>query len=357
MVVSEQLGGLVTELERQQAGKRDVMADTRRIQLVDTRIATLDPTTRVDLAIDNDGGLEEFPVRRYAHQQLATETGVPWKLYERLQNQHPDLLIGLANGLLHREPSKRMIRLLDGEVRAVVSNRYRRLDNYDLMEQAVLPVMAEFPEMEVSKWQLSETRLYIKLTLPHEIEIKVGDVAQAGVIVSNSEVGAGAIMVAPYTNILWCSNGAVHMQFGKRKHHAGRRIEVADEAYDLYSDATLKLDDAAYFAKVADLMRAACNESVFEQIARSMRDLTEISMDGDPVEAVKELSQRHGLTEGEGGLLQKYLLQVGKTNTAWDYHQALTRSAQDADPDRQTELEQLAGDLLLTDANDWALSA
>jgi hypothetical protein len=362
MIASPELETLAAELERQQASKRDLMADTRRMQLTvehwdDPENAPGPGSRYVDLLVDN-GEVEQFHVKRYAHQQLSDFTHVPWKVYERLHDNHPDLLAHLANGLMHREPGKRMIRVLDNQVRAVVSNRYRRLDNYDLMEQAVLPVMSEFPEMQITRWDLTDTRLYLKLTLPRELEIKVGDVARAGVIVSNSEVGAGSMLVAPFTEILWCSNGAVHMEYGKRRHHTGRRIDVEDEtAYDLYSDETMRIDDQAYFAKVADLMRGACNETVFEQIVRQMQELAGIKVDADPVGVVEELSQRHGLTENEGSLLRKYQAQLGDT-TAWGYHQALTRTAQDVEPDRQVELETIAGSkLLMMTRDEWVALA
>ena len=45
------------------------------------------------------------------------------------------------NAWLEREEGERqLLRTLDGKVRAVLSERYRRLDNYDLLEH-VLPTL------------------------------------------------------------------------------------------------------------------------------------------------------------------------------------------------------------------------
>ena len=43
-----------------------------------------------------------------------------------------------------------MVRTLDGQVRAVLSDRYRRLDNYDLAEN-VLPILQQLPECASSR--------------------------------------------------------------------------------------------------------------------------------------------------------------------------------------------------------------
>lgn len=349
---------LAKELDRQLATKRDLIADTRRLQLVGTLAEDNESAViRTALAFDGEEGVEEVPIRPHAAQQIATHLKVPWKLYDRLDHDHPDLLTNLVNGLLHREPTKRMVRLLDGQMRAFVSDRYRRLDNFDLMANVVLPVLDEHPDMSIVSWSLSETRLYIKTTLPRELEVRVGDPVRAGVIVSNSEVGAGSVVVAPYTEVLACMNGAVHMEYGKRRHHVGRRIDVDDEAaYELYSDLTMQLDDAAFWSKCADLMRAAANEVVFESIINDMRELAGIPIPAAPVEAIKVLAQKHNLTQGEEEMSLTNLI-AGGDRTAWGYFNAITATAKaTSDPDRRFDLERLAGTTLMV-PEEWAALA
>ena len=72
------------------------------------------------------------------------------------------------------------------EVRAVLSERYRRLDNFDLAE-SVLPVLQQLPEVRFESVELTETRMYLKCVTPRlEYEMAPGDVVQAGVVISNS---------------------------------------------------------------------------------------------------------------------------------------------------------------------------
>jgi hypothetical protein len=56
-----------------------------------------------------------------------------------------------------------MVRTLDGKMRAFLSDRYRRLDNYDLAE-AVLPILVEMGEgIRIVSTELTDSRMYIKV--------------------------------------------------------------------------------------------------------------------------------------------------------------------------------------------------
>jgi hypothetical protein len=351
------LTGLATELQRQLETKRDIMARTTVVSLDSAnQWAPADVTPNTHMLVDLDG-VEEFGITRHAHQQISDFAGVPWKLYERLLTKHPDLLWNLTNGLFAREPKKRMIRVLDGEVRAFLSDRYRRRDNWDLLEQAVLPELQAYSGSVMFKeCSLTDTRMYVKVVFP-DIEApvtpKVGDVVRAGLIIQNSEVGSGALGIFPYTDRLICTNGMVHTDFGQRSVHAGRNVGGNDEeAYDLYSDETLRLDDEAFFSKCRDTIRNVVNEAAFEQIVGQMRDLSEIRMPGDPRDRAEELAKRHDLNEAETGSMLEALIEGGDLS-AWGYVNSLTQTARDLDDaDRRVDLEKLAGKLTSDPA--WA---
>lgn len=355
---------MAAELQRQLETKRDLLADTRRVSFAASDSDWLNgegPTEPVKpglaLLIDMPTGTEAFNVTRHAGGQIAEHIGVPWKLYDRLHGTHPDLFRHLVNGLLAKEPSTRMIRTMDGKARAFLSDRYRPRDNWDLLEGAILPTLDEYTgRLEFKQCSLTDTRMYVKVVLPDiekPITPKVGDAIRGGLIISNSEVGAGALYVYPYTDYLVCLNGMVHTEFGKRRLHVGKRHEgEGDDAWELYSDATLKLDDEAYFAKVGDTIRGALNATVFDRIVAQMQDLAGIKVDHDPVAAVEVLATRHGFTEGERGTILQRLIE-GADTTAWGYVNAITRTARDLeDIDRQVELETLAG--RMTSDPEWA---
>lgn len=350
------LTNLATELQRQLPKKRDIMARTTVVSLAANAVED-----ETEMLVDLDGKVEEFSVSRHAHQQIGEFVDVPWKLYERLLGKHPDLLHGLTNGLLAREPKRRMIRVLDGNVRAFLSDRYRIRDNWDLLEQAVLPEISGYAgRVQFKECSLTDTRMYVKIVFPDieaPITPKVGDVMRGGLIFQNSEVGSGSLGIYPYTDVLLCTNGMVHTEFGQRTVHVGKQTGGSsnEEAYDLYSDRTLQLDDEAFFSKCRDTIRAVLNEAVFEQIVGQMRDLAGIRIGGDPRDRAEEITKKHSLTEAEGGSILTALIEGGDLS-AWGYVNAITQTARDHDDlDRRVDLEKLAG--RLSSDPGWALAA
>ena len=67
-------------------------------------------------------------------------------------------------------------------VRALLSDRYRRIDNLEVAS-AILPLFAGKEEMEVVSINVSENKLHIKI-VNHRLEMSVvpGDLVQAGVV-------------------------------------------------------------------------------------------------------------------------------------------------------------------------------
>lgn len=346
------LTDLARELKRQADSARDFKADTA--------LVSISSESPVELLVDLDGRAESFGIRPHAHDQIATHLDISRKLYDRLLVNHPDLLAGLVNGLFARERSIRRLRTLDGNVRAFLSDRYRPRDNWDLLSQAVLPVLEEFAgSVEVKKADLTDTRMYLKIVLPDfemPVTPKVGDVIRGGVIVQNSEVGLGSLGIFPYTDRLICTNGMVHTDYGKRSRHVGRRIEGDEnEVWELYRDETIRLDDQAFFAKCADVLRGVLNESVFEAIVKQMRELADIKIDGAPGKVVEIFAEKNRLRETERDSMLTKLIEAADLS-AWGYVNALTETARDLDDaDRQTDLERLAGDLVSN--RSWALAA
>jgi hypothetical protein len=89
-------------------------------------------------------------------------------------------------------------------VRAVLSDRYRRLDNFDLAEN-VLPILQRLEGASFESVELTETKMYLKVVTPRvAFEIAPGDVVQAGIVITNSEVGCGTLSVQPLIYRLVC---------------------------------------------------------------------------------------------------------------------------------------------------------
>lgn len=307
-------------------------------------------TLTIDDVVDGNGDMREFEVNDHAHRQIAARLEIPFKFYERLRETHPDLLQHDVQELLIREPQRRMVRTLDGNARAFLSNKYRRLDNYELLRFAIVPALGE-TECTIQATHLTDLRMYVKVLFPQlEDHVKnVGDIVQAGLLITNSEVGAGALNVEPLAFRLICLNGMVvpvgdFAEWGIRRQHVGRQVD--DTNGDVFSERTLALDDAAFYSKVKDVVANAADGIKFAAIVDKMRDLADVKVEGDPVEAVERLANRYNVTQGEQASIMEHLIE-GADLSMWGYVNAVTRTAQDAGSyDRQVDLERIGGTML-----------
>jgi hypothetical protein len=338
---------LAQELTRQQQAKRDFLVLDRALQLVQVSI---DDQPRLLLAF----GQEQLPVQPYAHGQLAQHLGIPKAYYDRLLEQAPGLLAANVNYWLTASPARRLVRTLDGTVRAYLSERYRVLDHGDLAE-AVLPVLAADPQLEVASCQITETRLYLKAITPRlQAEVKKGDVVQAGIVISNSEVGAGSVCVEPLLYRLACLNGAIVQDLAMKKYHVGRTNGHGDDAIQaLLRDETKALNDQAFWATVQDVVRGTLQATTFQRIVDRWRDATQEYLTGDPVQVVEVTAKRFGLTEPERSSVLRHLVEGGDLSR-YGLANALTRASKDVDSyDRATDLERLGGAIVELPRQAW----
>lgn len=330
---------LYDELERQRMARKDLIADTRSLSVKSTNGISL-------ISVNKDDDSLSFTVSDVAHRQLSERLGIPYKYYERMRADYPELLDENINAWFTRSPEKRMLRTLDGKMRAFLSDRYRRLDNMELVDH-VLPVISKMRGCKIISCAVTDTHLYLKvLNKSMKAEVTTGDVVQAGFVISNSEVGLGALKVEPLVYRLVCKNGLICKDLAHKKYHAGKQVEDTDNSYELYSDATLAADDKAYFMKVQDIVSAAVDETRFMLTVDKLRLAQKDIRTGSEVQAVEELADRYMLTKKEKAIILGHFV-IGQDLSRYGLVNAVTRSSQDiADYNRATELERIGGMLL-----------
>lgn len=347
MKTGRSLVDLAQELTRQLASKRDMIVPSRMV----TCSTAQDNVCR--LIVNEPDGLREYPTTDLARRQLAEKLKIPFAYFERMREEKPDLLDRNVNDWLASESEQRMLRTLDGRVRAVLSNRYRRMDNYDLAEH-VIPVLMALPEARLESADVTETKMYLKVVTPAiSRDLGVGDIVQAGVVVSNSEVGCGTLSVQPLIFRLVCKNGLIVPDRALRKTHLGRINSAEDDLVSIFNDDTLQADDKAFFLKVRDVVKAAVSEATFLQISEKMQATIGIKLTGDPVKSVTVLASRFGLNDDERSGVLRHLIEDGDLS-AYGLVNAVTHQSQQIDSyDRATELEMLGGRLIELSRNEW----
>ena len=210
------------ELQRQRHNQQDFLADTRSLEVESNAYGST-------LHISLEGKTYGFQIGDLAHQQIVSRLNIPYRYYQKMQSDEPDLFDQNINRWLNQSPERRMIRVLYGKVRAFLSDRYRRLDNLELCA-AVLPVIQEMQGSQIESCEVTPTHLYLKVVNRRvKAEVKVGDVVQAGFVVSNSEVGLGSLRVEPLVFRLVCKNGLICKDLAQKKYHVGRQVNASDD--------------------------------------------------------------------------------------------------------------------------------
>lgn len=288
--MNEQTGVPVfQELKRQRETRKDLIVDSRSLKAVAEQ-------ERIVIDVPKYGG---HPLTPWAHGQLAEKVQIPQKYYSRmLDTKNFGLLADNVNTWLPTE-DKRMIRILDGNIRAILSDRYRVLDNYDLMFLA----LDEFAKAgaEVHKLNLTESHLFIKAVTPRlQGEVRPGDTVQGGLVLRNSEVGASRFAVEPFVLRLRCTNGLIVSE-GYSRVHLGRRKE---EGEFNWSSETIYLENQAIWSAVRDVIRNTFDPASFESIVARLKNNAETSV-SSPVQAIDNIVTHIGLTEATKEMLLK----------------------------------------------------
>lgn len=347
MKTGRTLVDLASELSRQLNAKRDMIVPSPMM-----RFAT-DSGGTSQVTIETPDGSARYGTTELARRQLADKLGIPYAYFERMREKQPHLLDRNVNTWLHSEDDRRLVRTLDGNVRAVLSERYRRLDNYDLAEH-VLPILQRLPGGRPESVELTDTRMYLKwIASKVRQEVSPGDVIEAGVVVTNSEVGLGSLSVQPLVFRLICSNGLIAADQGLRKTHVGRLLAANDGDLSVFKDDTLEAQDRAFFMKVRDVVENAVSEVMLSQLADRLRRTRGIELVGDPVKSVEAIGTKYLLNEQERSGVLRHLISGGDLS-AYGLLNAVTHYSQEVDDyDRATDFEVIGGRLLELPARDW----
>lgn len=348
MKTGRPLNEVMMELNRQNQRKKDYIGSAQALRLFE------DGQT---FEIGSMSGAQQFGTTRLFHRQVASALGIPAKYYDIMQSQKPELLAQNVNAWLSDRENSYMIRTMDyggGRVaRALLSDRYRRIDNMEIAS-AVLPLFAGSDQYEVISSEVTENRMYLKiLSRRLEMEVVPGDYVQAGVVISNSEVGLGSVNVQPLVYRLVCTNGMIVNDMGERKNHVGRAAKAVEDSFHIYSDETMEAEDKAFLLKLRDVTMAAIEEGRFAQVVGKLKESAGIPITGKVTEVVELTGKTYGFNTDEQDSILRYLISGGDLSK-YGLSNAITRASQDVESyDRATALEGIGWQVAAMPATQW----
>lgn len=374
MKTGKTLVELAKELERIKANARDFVVPTEKLsaEVVTNEVQSESNPNHmvgresVALAFQN-GTKHIFGLNSWSAGQLSGYSDIPKAYFDRIQQENPQLLVDNINHGLERQivqakregkKESRLLRTLDGNVRGLLSSRYRILDAHDMLE-AVLPTIID-KGMEVLSSEVTERRLFIKAVSPKlQSEVKKGDVVQYGLTISTSDVGAGSVRVEPLIYRLVCLNGMI-ASTAIRKFHVGKN-QAEDDIRELLSDKTRELSDAAFWAQVRDVVLGSMRPENFEAQVDRLRVAANEEIKNFDLPRVVELTMQATKINGEGKK-NSILAALASGNegaglTQWGLVNSFTRAAQEdsLSYEESIEMERAAGQILELPKSQWSV--
>lgn len=341
-------------LARKLADQAKASADYAR-DAKDLSAAVVDGEVRLVTQVAYGMPKTAFKLRPVAHQQMSDITGIPQRYYDRMKAEAPDLLVENLNRWLGESDKTHLVRTYDDTVRAVMSNRYRPIDNVLVFKKSY--ETAKGLGADVIRVQLSESRFYEALVRPdwaEQIETKGGyttlkdaETISPLITITNSEVGRGGLSVSLGAYWTMCRN---HMVWEEcfSKIHMGSPIPVTDGSFDFRSDETRELQLQEILSTVADAVRLAFNREKFDAMVAQIRGATELEIK-EPTKSLEQLSKLGLVSDDElEAMLNEFAAPTANVQspTVYGLMNAITFVAQSRPVDRGMELEKLAGQIV-----------
>ena len=295
---------------------------------------------------------KQFNLNHNAKRQVCDKLGIPAKYFDYLEKSgHHNLAMDNINYLFNHGDGVNTVRSVDGTMTAFLSDRFDIVDN-DFVAGAVIEAIGDdYSKENLNIIDASETdkKLYMKITKPSvNAEITKGDVVEAGVIISNSETGHGAINVNPFINRLICLNGmTVNDARFKAIHLAGAKEEGVINHY--LTDETKKKKMEYLHAQIGDVVNGSLKQSVFQQSVDKITDASKEII--KPTEAIEIITDKFQLSQDESksifdSLARRDPVDAGEPSR-WSLINAVTHTAKSIeDKDRKAELEAIGGKIL-----------
>lgn len=362
------LSMLVGELDRQRKSRKDIVGDTRELEFRNIKgsIKLVGRTKEMEEYTGSGLALKPTALAQIAEKCDPT---IPMGFLSKLINSRPDRATQLMNGLWEDSPARRFIRILDGNVRAFLSDRYRVLDNHDIAFASLESVRSV--QGNVLEAALSDDYMRIKFTTNQiwdSIDIarrdndskwfsgglgnqeylsKVG--ARTGgklpggpgtihpvVTVSNSETGKGGLRLRIGILQAVCFNLAT-VETVVDKVHLGEKMAVGQ-----FSNEALAAESQAIMLKIRDGIKMAFDQESFKKMVQMAKDANNKTIE-KPIQAVENICKSLFIPEeGRDAILEYFLRDYDCSQ--YGMGQSMARYAQDlSDADEANRIEGWAG--------------
>ena len=305
-----------------------------------------------DLLLFNSNGIiEKMRINDVAHSQISNKLNIPKKYYDNM-TKIPGLRSQNVNSWLMQEKDEKnyMIRTLDNNARAFLSDRFRPIDNHFILK-VFMPVL-ENKEIQIVSSSLTEKKMYLQIVFPGiQADVEIGDTVQAGIIMTNSEVGCGAVDISHIIWRLTCKNGMIG-QSVLNKYHIGRKVGNDIEDYNIFKDDTIKAELISFQKRLRDVLDHTISQSYLESKVAKMRKAVDDKIN-NVQDTIKNVTDKYILSDLEESLIINNMINEGSANR-WTLANSVTAMSHELlNQDRQYDIEKIGNDIIELKPNEW----
>lgn len=375
----QRIEALIGELRQQVDDRSDFVVDTSdlSVKVGEQGEPLLVPSPSAMDFLPREGS----PIQMQALRQIGNKAlpkGIPAQFFDRSWEHNPQRTSEFLTGLMHDDPKRRMVRMLRGWCRAYLGQTYRAIDNLDMAKTA-LELALEHGAVPI-ECSLTDTHMRLRLTTrtigeslkrggvegmptkwfsPGELSNRPGDprgwdsmrpgdggaegndTAHPLFCLKNSETGHGGADADIGMILKACFNQCI-VDKAVHQVHIGERLEAG-----IFTEATYQKQADLVSSKIRDAAIAAFNPAKFEALVKRMQGAQEHTVLAPSVATNVLISQGDGLNEGDLDNLLSHFMQQPGLPSHFNLGQAVSRLAQDVEPNRAEIMEKLAAKVCL----------
>jgi hypothetical protein len=363
-------------LLEQQARKIDIVAPAHKLKFRDGQLIV----SGIDPVFDENGVTNvngQYRPTEVFDEGLSEKLSIPLAYVRRMRRERPDLYDANANGLLRGKfrgtgesmetiftPDQRsfLVRTFRGDeaqtgiARALLSDKFARLDNLDALTAALDGIRRAGVPVEVDGCDLTDRRMYVRIKAP-SVQALAPELLKgykspfsgnsgsdnptvfAGFVLSNSETGDGAFSITPRLIVQVCSNGMTVTKDALKAIHLGGRM---DEGAIRWTDDTQNKQLSLITAKARDAVATFLDVDYMTQVIRDLEEKAGKPLKGKLDEQLTVVTKKLGFDQEQQDSVFAMFIK-GAQLTAGGVMQAVTAAAQEVtNADKAADMESQA---------------
>jgi hypothetical protein len=373
---------LVFELQSQNKQKRDIILPAKFLSMERGKIVVNNPSSNPELSkILYETGISETTeghTQRLVLDRLNTidphlvgKLEIPTRYFDKCDNEEDIALLDAnVNHWLQMDGNILLRTFVDkeggtGVARALLSDKFRMIDNYDILLatlQAVEAVRKETGidiQLDEKGADVSDKRLYLRFIAP-QVEIDspnllkhyrpngsrpsgVGNGIISGFAISNSEVGFGQFSIAARAKILVCGNGMVSTSEKFKQRHLGAKMEE----FQVWSEESRTKNLELVIAQIKDSVREYVSADCLGRVVADLEAKAgyEVKHPGD---CIKQVSQSIGISDDKADEILNMFIKSSDVSALGVVNAFTLYAHTKADADLQFDIENKAMEILET---------